>query len=1104
MTTSDNRQQLIAKLKELFQMDQADLDFGIYRIMNAKRDEITRFLEKDLMPTLRSTLEKFQPAGQAEKQMALEEAIKAAHTAGFDPEQSPKVQQLRAELSQSVDLEREEEAIYSDLTNFFSRYYQSGDFMSLRRYKEGVYALPYEGEEVKLHWANADQYYIKTAESFTHYAFKTAQGRVRFELIAASTERDNVKASAENERRFILAEHPLAEENGELVIFFEFRPDQDKRKQKELNTQAVSSLLALPAGAPQTQGIQQWLAWQQALASIADPEKNKNSNLLEKHLSDYTAKNTFDYFIHKDLGKFLRRELDFFIKNEVMHLDDIEDETTPKVEQYLARIKAMRQIAHKIIAFLAQLEDFQKKLWLKKKFVLETQWLITLDRIDENFYPEICEQAEKPQPGWDGKTRSQREEWLELYKIDESENGTYSEPLSPEFLKANPSLVLDTRYFSQELTDRLLYAIAEMGSLDEKTDALLVHGENFQVLRLLEERYREQVRCIAIDPPYNRLGDGFPYKDNYRHSSWLTMMRDRLGVAVSFLRQDGALFSNIDENERDSLQALLDLTFGKENRVEELIWAQNTTHSQSPLYSTNHEYVEVYARDRKSAEQDPKMFREPKPGFVEVMQLLAEISPSFPSLAEIEQRIDQLFDQHIEEYKDELREQGLQYDEETKKQDPWRGIYAYNNAEYRNPDGRIVAESEAAHVNARICLYQPADASAPAQKQADSTKDPSDPNYRYYKPIHPITGSPCPCPKTGWRWPKTWPDSGRESFDNLDKQGRIKWGDNEKNVPRYKRFLHEVETNVAKSFFHDYSDGEKQLAALFGEAGVFPTPKPTTLVNRFVSQVAQKTDTVIDFFGGSGTTGHAVINLNREDNGTRKFVLVEAGEHFDQVLTKRIKKVVYASVWDNGRPVNRPASPQARGNPSLIKLLRVESYEDTLSNLGDPTQTIAQQNLLKGKPAFRESYLLNYMLSLEWLSPLMSLDHFADPFNVRMSLTRNDEARIVTVDLVETFNYLLGLRVHSTRKLKGVREVIGQTPSGDRALILWRNTEETDNETLDEWFRKQAYNSRDREFDLIYVNGDNNLENLRRPDESWKVRLIEEAFQTLMFDVEDV
>ena len=90
-------------------------------------------------------------------------------------------------------------------------------------------------------------------------------------------------------------------------------------------------------------------------------EKNPNRTLLEKHLTDYTARNTFDYFIHKDLGGFLRRELDFYIKNEIMHLDDVEDESAPKVEQYLAKIKVIRKIAHKIIAFLEQLENFQKK-----------------------------------------------------------------------------------------------------------------------------------------------------------------------------------------------------------------------------------------------------------------------------------------------------------------------------------------------------------------------------------------------------------------------------------------------------------------------------------------------------------------------------------------------------------------------------------------------------------------------------------------------------------------------------------------------------------------------------------------------------------------------
>lgn len=488
-TPNTKRDQLIAKLKEMFQMDQADLDFGIYRIMNAKRDEVERFLDKDLLPTLRTTLEEFQPAGLADKQKELADAIANARKLKIDPDSLEIVQQLKAELAEGGDLDRLENQVYSDLHTFFSRYYQDGDFLSLRRYKEGVYAMPYEGEEVKLHWANADQYYIKTAENFTRYAFKTAQGRVRFELAAASTERDNNKATADNERRFILAAEPLAMDGNELIIRFEYRPDADKRKQKELSTLAVASLLALPEGAPLTEGVPQWLAWRAALANALPSDKNKTRTVFEKHLSDYTAKNTFDYFIHKDLGGFLRRELDFFIKNEVMHLDDIEEDSAPRVESYLARIKAMRRISHKLIAFLAQLENFQQKLWLKKKFVLETQWLITLDKVPESFYAEICEKAELPVQGWDGQTRCQRQEWVDLFAIDEIKGDlagaeSYSEPLTPEFLAANPALVLDTVYFEQALKDRLLSDLKDVTDLDAETDALLVHGENFQALNL--------------------------------------------------------------------------------------------------------------------------------------------------------------------------------------------------------------------------------------------------------------------------------------------------------------------------------------------------------------------------------------------------------------------------------------------------------------------------------------------------------------------------------------------------------------------------------------------------------------------------------------------
>lgn len=1099
-TTNDNKRlQLISKLREMFQMDQADLDFGIYRIMNAKRDEISQFLEQDLLPTLRTTLQEFQPAGLADKQKELADAIANAKKLKIDPDSLEVVQQLKVELAEGGDLDRMEDQVYSDLYTFFNRYYQDGDFLSLRRYKEGVYAMPYEGEEVKLHWANADQYYIKTAENFTRYAFKTEKGRVRFELTSATTERDNVKATADNERRFILAEQPLKLDGDELVISFEYRSDEEKRKQRELNTQAIDALLTLPEGAPLTQAIGQWMQWRAALASAMPTDKNKSRSVLEKHLTDYTAKNTFDYFIHKDLGRFMRRELDFFIKNEVMHLDDVESEAAPKVESYLARIKATRRIAHKLIDFLAQLENFQKRLWLKKKFVLDSQWLISMDRVPEDLYEEICEAAEKPVRTWVGAVRSQRDEWNELFELKDVLPA--DQALVPAFLKSNPSLVLDTSFLPKDLVYRITASLADRGALDEQADAVLVHGENFQSLRLLEPRYKEQIRCIAIDPPYNRLGDGFPYKDNYRHSSWLTMMRDRIGVAINYLRSDGALFSNIDENERDSLQAILDLTFGKDNRVEELIWAQNTTHSQSPLYSTNHEYVEVYARNKSEAERDPHMFREPKPGYVEVMETLKKLGPDYPSLQEIEEVVDQLFKSHIEEYKAELREQGVEYDEDTKKQDPWRGIFAYCHAEYKTSDGELVDANFAKEKNARIVLYQPDNASGPAQKQADTTKDPNDPNYRFYQPIHPITKKACPAPKRGWLWPYRWPDKSRDSFEDMEARGRIAWGVDESTIPRFKRYLDEVESNVAKSFFHDYSDGEKQLGALFGQTGIFPTPKPTSLIGRFVSQVSQPDSFILDFFAGSGTTGHAVINLNREDRGSRKFVLMEAGDHFDRVLTKRIKKVMYAPEWSDGKPKVRPAEALGKGNPKLVKLLRVESYEDACQNL-KLARSEDQQKLIEQTPTLRESYVLLYMLDIESRGSLMSMDRFVDPFNVQLTISRNNETQQVTVDMVETFNQLLGLRVQAVRELKGVVEVTGVNPGGENVLVLWRSISETDCAALDDWFKKQAYSTRDREFDLIYVNGDNNLENLRRDDETWKVRLIEETFQTLMFTTE--
>jgi adenine-specific DNA-methyltransferase len=510
-----NLEKLRGLLQELFQLDQADLDFGIYRIMNQKRDEVVRFLDKDLLPQVQQAFKQYKSADKSVLQGELDKLVATVQNAGMNPDDSPKVRELRQRIAESaVDVAALENEVFSHLFNFFRRYYSEGDFISLRRYKEGVYAIPYEGEEVKLHWANADQYYVKSSETFRDYTFMIAGGkRVRVHLVGASTEQDNNKPTQGKERRFVLAENPLSEENGELFIRFEYRPVDSKAKQDDLNKQAIEAVLKTP-------GFQEWA---KELGKLAPTDKRRDRTMLEKHLFQYTARNTFDYFIHKDLGGFLRRELDFFIKNEVMHLDDIEHESAPKVEQYLSQIRVIRGIAHKIIRFLEQLENFQKKLWLKKKFVIETNYCITLDRVPEALYPEIA------------KNDAQREEWVRLFAIDEIKkdlNGPgYSKPLKIEFLKANPYLLIDTALYPHPFKDRLLKASA----FDNLFDGLLIDGDNFQALRLLRLRFDGGIQAICVDPPYNTGDDGFAYKDQYQHSSWLAMMADRFTEALPLL-----------------------------------------------------------------------------------------------------------------------------------------------------------------------------------------------------------------------------------------------------------------------------------------------------------------------------------------------------------------------------------------------------------------------------------------------------------------------------------------------------------------------------------------------------------------------------------------
>ena len=257
-----------------------------------------------------------------------------------------------------------------------------------------------------------------------------------------------------------------------------------------------------------------------------------------------------------------------------------------------------------------------------------------------------------------------------------------------------------------------------------------------------------------------------------------------------------------------------------------------------------------------------------------------------------------------------------------------------------------------------------------------------------------------------------------------------------------------------------------------------------------------------DYFAGSGTTAHAVINLNREDSGKRKYILVEMGDYFDTVLKPRIQKVVYSRDWKDGKP-----RPDDNGNLNGIshcfKYLRLESYEDTLNNLILKPRTKPQEDMLASNPSLREDYMLGYWLDVETAdSPsLLNIEQFEDPFNYKLNIATGSvgATKPTRVDLVETFNYLIGLTVKHIDTVRGFKVVTGTNPKDESVLVIWRNLKEKDNAALEAFMEKQAYHPRDTEFDHIYVNGDHTLE-----DPHSKVKMIEIEFKRLMFDVRDV
>lgn len=848
--TEQLRKNLLDKIKELFQLNQPELDFGFYRIMHSRAREITRFIEHDLFDTIQNAFDSAKAeSAQTELEAAKAKLLDAIGEDAFDENGHLKpayanskagreflAAQQRAVASDAVA--GGEESVYYHLYKFFSRYYESGDFISTRYHTRETgsmakpYAVPYGGEEVMLHWANADQYYIKTAENFNNYTFDLAKAKVfdalsheerilagipdhalmvHFKVVEAEEgEHGNIKADPNKKREFFPArKEPVAlNAAGELEIRFEYRQPEEsdaisaeeealvKARFEAKNKGDVSLLVmterilaacrelhrSIEVAGGRVEFLDEFLT---ALEYPCPTDTVKKRVLLTRYLYQYTARNTTDYFIHKDLRGFLRREMDFYIKNEIMNLDDIENSDVAAVKNYLVLLKVFRRIAGKLIDFLGQLEDFQKKLWLKKKFVVQCDCCITLDRVPKTFYPEIlCNRRQWEEWGRLGfignvdfnDPTNRREPTFERldflcagieYTVDTfgrkprvTINNKFHEVKSiyqdtilveeVDFFQRYPFFMVDTKFFSEDFKARLFASIPDF---DERCDGVLIHSENFQALNLMRERYREQVKCIYIDPPYNTGDDGFPYKDNYQSSSWMSMFRDRLNLMLSYMNREALFACHMDEHEHLALEKLIQLIFGNSGDMGKLIWDKKNPKGDATGIAVQHEYIHLATNNPEHLKENPDAFLRDKPN-----------APAMLAMAEkLIRRAKGVTDAVREEFA------------------TWVKKSAFSNG-----------EKAYSLIDDNGDIYQSVSMAWPNKKRAPES---------YFRPlIHPKTHKPCPIPTKGWRNPP-------EKMQELLAKGLIIFGEDDSTQPRRKYLLkNNLSENVPSLY---YMGGER-------------------------------------------------------------------------------------------------------------------------------------------------------------------------------------------------------------------------------------------------------------------------------------------------------
>lgn len=480
-----------------------------------------------------------------------------------------------------------------------------------------------------------------------------------------------------------------------------------------------------------------------------------------------------------------------------------------------------------------------------------------------------------------GQTKAERENRSEIFWNETLAPEHYDRLLSP---KAFTNFKKYDNKGEQNLKDKI----------DFGKENLFIKGNNLLALYSLKERYEGKVKLIYIDPPYNTEKDTFNYNDSFKHTTWLTFMKNRLEVAQELLKEEGIIFISIDDGEQAYLKILCDEIFKRENYLGVIIWETATDNNPTQI-SIEHEYVIAYAKNKN---------------IQEIWQIKSDKA------------------KHIQEQYEKLKEQYKKDTDTIEKE-----LRKWINSVKKSNDIDLSGVSHYSYVDV-IGVFYPGNSANTI------------PGGYTFDIIHPNTKKVCKKPEYGYRWPA-------ETFWKADKKGDVLWGKDEKSIPKIKKRLDSATELLKGYFYEDNRKSTKELTKLMGEK-VFNNPKSVNLLKKIISFTTSENDIILDFFAGSGTTAEAILKVNEKDNGKRKFILCEQLDYVNTVSIQRIQKVIgkgnfvfFELAKDNAQYIDK--IEKAKKTEELKKIWKEMQVDGFISHRIKETEVFSNSGEMKWK-----------------------------------------------------------------------------------------------------------------------------------------------------------